>query len=429
VSTAHGAFLTVEEGAQHDDLDRFESFSIVAERGSQRWGGRQAALLFDQGVLVEIGILSPGRVAASGLRQQNYRRELELRRPIASGRIREELPLQIRRHFDAALSDQGRVPSRTWAATVAALQQIDADAAKQLRSLLAMLGGDGPRLRGEAFQVAAQERDALRSALDFAGMSRDALREVEPTASQSIVERLGYAIAPEDLAISHDSLRFLNAKAIASPAGIVELIEGGTRLVVVNVNRRALEATLGADLIYINETTGSFVLVQYKTMRDVLKEKPVFRPGGDANVQRELARMRAVKPGKDDGLPGSFRLNAQAGYLKLCSPVVRLRQLDTKPVSGMYLPLALWDAIAKTPQARGPRGGLAVGYHNAGRYFTNTQFAELVRGGWIGTRTSSTRELTELVVDGLDAGRSVTVAAASGVVGDEDLLQPAWQRP
>jgi hypothetical protein len=42
-------------------------------------------------------------------------------------------------------------------------------------------------------------------------------------------------------------------------------------------------------------------------------------------------------------------------------------------------------------------------------------FAELVRGGWIGTRTSSTNELTELVLDGLDAGRSVTVAAASGV--------------
>jgi hypothetical protein len=98
---------------------------------------------------------------------------------------------------------------------------------------------------------------------DFAGVSREALREVEPTASRSIVERLGYAIAPGDLAIAHDSLRFLNAKAIASPAGIVELHEGDVRLLVVNVNRRALETTLGADLIYVNESTSSFVLVQY----------------------------------------------------------------------------------------------------------------------------------------------------------------------
>ncbi len=153
--TAHGAFLIVEEGAQHEDLDRFEGFSIVAERGSQRWSGRRAALLFDHSALVEIGILSPGRVAASGLRQQHYRREYELRRPIASAKIREVLSVQVRRHFDDALSNQGRVPAGTWAATVTALTDIDSDAVKQLKPLLAMLGGGGPRLAGNAFQVAA----------------------------------------------------------------------------------------------------------------------------------------------------------------------------------------------------------------------------------------------------------------------------------
>lgn len=55
-----------------------------------------------------------------------------------------------------------------------------------------------------------------------------------------------------------------------------------------------------------------------------------------------------------------------------------------------------------------------VGYHNVDRYLRNTQFAELVRDGWIGTRTASTRDLTELVVEALDGGRSVTAAAASG---------------
>jgi hypothetical protein len=81
----------------------------------------------------------------------------------------------------------------------------------------------------------------------------------------------------------------------------------------------------------------------------------------------------------------------------------------------MYLPLALWDAIVKTPQVRGPKGGIAIGYHNVDRYLRNTQFAELVRDGWIGTRTASTRDLTDLVVEALDGGRSVTAAAASGV--------------
>ncbi len=389
----------------------------MVARGDQRWGGRQAGLLFDDEVLTEVGTLSPGRVAASGLRQLRYTREFEVNRPILAEEIRERLPESVHRHFDAALSDGGRVPARTWAATLRALEDIDADVARNLRSLLGALAG-GPGLHGDAFQVAVQERDALRSALDFAGMRRDALKQVPPTSTRSIIERLGFAVTPEDSAIFNDSLSFLNAEAIGSPAGIVTLTEDTTTLTVVNINRRPLETTLGADLIYINETTESLVLVQYKTMSDRLEDKPVFRPGSDANIAKELARMRTIEPGVDDGAPADFRLDPQAGYLKLCSPIVAARQYDTKPTAGMYLPLALWDAIVKTPQVRGPKGGLAVGYHNVDRYLRNTQFAELVRDGWIGTRTASTRDLTGLVVQALDGGRSVTAAAASGVDPD-----------
>jgi hypothetical protein len=411
---AHGAFIAVEEGAQREDLDRFETFSTVILRGDQRWGGRQAGLLFDDEALIEVGTLSPGRVAASGLRQLRYTREFEVDKLILAEEIRKRLPENVHRHFDAALSNGGRVPARTWAATLNALEGIDARLADRLRSLLSALAG-GAALHGHAFQVAVQERDALRSALDFAGMSRDALKQVTPTSTRSIIERLGYAVTPEDPAIFNDSLSFLNAKAIGSPSGIVTLTEGATTLTVVNVNRRPLETTLGADLIYINETTESLVLVQYKMMSDRLDNQPVFRPSSDANIAKELERMREIEPGDDDGLPADFRLDPQAGYLKLCSSIVAARQYDTRPTAGMYLPLALWDALVKTPQVRGPQGGLAIGYHNVDRYLRNTQFAELVRDGWIGTRTASTRDLTQLVVDALEGGRSVTAAAASGV--------------
>ncbi len=412
MSVAHGAFIAVEEGAQHEDLDRFGTFSTVVARGDQRWSGRQAGLLFDEGVLIEVGTLNPGPVAASGLRQLRYTREFDVNPAIFAGEIRGQMPESVQRHFDAALRDGGRVPPRTWAATLRALAKIDAELGQNLRSLLDALAG-GPGLHGGALQVAVQERDALRSALDFAGMKRDALRRVPATSTRSIIERLGYAVTPEDPAIFNDSLSFLNAKAIGSPSGIVTLTEDVTTLTVVNINRRPLETTLGADLIYINETTESLVLVQYKTMSDRLDDKPVFRPSSDANIAKELARMRKIEPGEDDGAPADFRLDPQAGYLKLCSPIVAARQYDTKPTAGMYLPLALWDAIVKTPQVRGPKGGLAVGYHNVDRYLRNTQFAELVRDGWIGTRTASTRDLTDLVVEALAGGRSVTAAAAS----------------
>jgi hypothetical protein len=411
---AHGALISVEEGAQHEDLDRFGAFTIVVARGDPRWGGRQAGLLFDEGALIEVGTLTPGRVAASGLRQVRYAREFEVGSPFFVEEITKRLPESVREHFDAAFSYGGRVPARTWAATLKALQEIDPELSRDLRLLLDALAV-GAGLHGDAFQVAVQERDALRSALDFAGMRRDALKRVPATATRSIIERLGYAVTPEDPAIFNDSLSFLNAKAVPSPSGIVTLTEDSTTLTVVNVNRRPLESTLGADLIYINESTESIVLVQYKTMSDRLDQKPVFRPSSDANLAKELARMRKIQPGADGGAPADFRLDPQAGYLKLCSPIVAARQYDTKPTAGMYLPLALWESIVASPQVRGPKGGIAVGYHNVDRYLRNTQFAELVRDGWIGTRTASTRELSELVVEALEGGRSVTAAAAAGV--------------
>jgi len=412
--TAHGAFIAVDAGAQHEELDRFGTFSTVVARGEQRWGGQQAGMLFDDGALVEVGTLTPGRVAASGLRQLRYTREFDIDPAIPAEKIRDLLPESVLRHFDTALSEGGRVPARTWAATLAALEELDAGLTENLRSLLEALTA-GAGLHGDAFQVAVQERDALRSALDFAGIKRDTMKRVPATATRSIIERLGHAVTPEDPAIFHDSLSFLNAKAVSSPSGALTLTEGATTLTVVNVNRQALETTLGADLIYINETTESMVLVQYKMMSDRLANRPVFRPSSDANIAKELGRMRKIEPGKDSGTPADFRLDGHAGYLKLCSPIVKARQHDTRPTAGMYLPLALWDAILTTPEVRGPKGGVAVGYHNVDRYLRNTQFAELVRDGWIGTRTANTRELTELVVDALDGGRSVTAAAASGV--------------
>lgn len=136
-------------------------------------------------------------------------------------------------------------------------------------------------------------------------------------------------------------------------------------------------------------------------MRQQVGESPVFRPGADQNVAKELARMRDVDVGADDGTPGDFRLSEPAGYLKLCRAVTELLQDDTRPVAGMYLPLQLWDAIVTSPEAKGPRGGIAVGYHNVERYLTNSLFALLVRDGWVGTHVGSTHDLTDVVVDAL----------------------------
>ncbi|EHN09766.1 hypothetical protein PAI11_34080 [Patulibacter medicamentivorans] len=179
----------------------------------------------------------------------------------------------------------------------------------------------------------------------------------------------------------------------------------------VNVNRQPLERTTGADLIYINETMPSFVLVQYKTMRrEGDPPKLLYRP--DAQLAAELDRMRKIAPGRDDRSPMSFRLSPGACFLKLCKPVVRLDYTQDL-VSGMYLPLSYYDALANSNEVAGPRGGAVFSYDTVRRHIDNTLFVSLVRGGWVGSRGATTKRLKDLVLNGLDADRSVTVAAAS----------------
>ena len=103
-------------------------------------------------------------------------------------------------------------------------------------------------------------------------------------------------------------MRFLDFDRLDSPSGIVQFSKGRERLTVINVNRQPLERTTGADLIYVNETSKSFVLVQYKTFRREGKpSRLVYRP--DAQLREELARMRRIKSSADDGAPGSYRLD------------------------------------------------------------------------------------------------------------------------
>ena len=92
-----------------------------------------------------------------------------------------------------------------------------------------------------------------------------------------------------------------------------------------------------------------------------------------------------------------------------------MANLDFAPrnlIGGMYLPLAYWDLLAASPVTDGPRGGTIFSYDNVSRRLGNDLFVNLVHGGWVGSRAESTEAMTEIVGQGLDAGRSVTVAEA-----------------
>ena len=86
----------------------------------------------------------------------------------------------------------------------------------------------------------------------------------------------------------------------------------------------------------------------------------------------------------------------------------------------MYFPLALWERVAADASTKGPKGGRFVGYQNAARRMTNSEFVELVRGGWIGTTLPQSAALTTVIEEILKTGKAVTFAIKDDPPPPED---------
>ena len=70
---------------------------------------------------------------------------------------------------------------------------------------------------------------------------------------------------------------------------------------------------------------------------------------------------------------------------------------------GMYFPLSYWTSLVASPEVRGPRGGVRITYENSGRHLTNTQFADLVGSGWVGSSPQHEKMLTDVIAEALAA--------------------------
>jgi hypothetical protein len=185
----------------------------------------------------------------------------------------------------------------------------------------------------------------------------------------------------------------------------------GVTLTVVMANRLGLEEQTGADLIYRNETFGSFVIVQYKAMEDGDGDAKFALP--NKQLAKELARMDELAADLQKCEPDSrlcgFRLTANPFVLKLCPRLV-FDPDSSGLIHGMYIPLEYWRRLEIDPCIEGERKGRSVSFENAGRYFSNTTFAELVAKGWIGTTGPQSEILDALIREIVESGRAVTIA-------------------
>lgn len=270
-------------------------------------------------------------------------------------------------------------------------------------------------------EVLGEQKDALGVALDIFGADRKQVFEEwrEPDGEiGSFFDGLPNLVS-EDTALAHDWGIF-SGLDLQGTRGATKTFEKRSskgkvlrRLRVMLTNRTKLESTLGVDMIYYVEDLGSFVLVQYKRMRQESQSgAPVYRPENDGNYQNEVIRMQRVND-ICEGVRGvgheHFRLREKPCYLKFISDD-DFHPTGGELINGRYVPLDYWLELLDDPITKGRKDAVRVYWHHLKRYLSNAQFTGLVGDAWIGSSGVGTAELQELVAASLQGNRALLLA-------------------
>lgn len=391
-----------------------------------------------------IGISQVGPRIATGQKRISVSRLVDLG-GISLQSIRDRLPKRFRSAIADVMTESRRISPRLWEnmlQTVVALYPSAAEGLKSLKKLVVQFNSVTGRQDGglEIF-----ERDAIASVLQAWGgtkyrkrVLRTAAPASDDTAAPFLTRLRDVSVTMrEDPQIANDAATFPGMEvAMRYQVGAVELEnDSGERLTIMNCNRQPLEQALGVDLIYYNHNFDSFIFVQYKRMVPPTSGfgKAVYRPEGDSNYAKEVERIKAIQELVTGAAPpdskevGSYRLSSHPFYFKLCE--ARLKSaLDEGMVSGMYLPIELWDRFIGSAAARGKLGGLAVGWDNCPRHFNNSEFTGMLRRGWIGSAPGESKILDKLIGKVLEGDRMLILAFTTSAEGREDYLRDQFGR-
>lgn len=184
---------------------------------------------------------------------------------------------------------------------------------------------------------------------------------------------------------------------------------GKTKVSLLCVDRSHVENVTGVDLIYHLDTYGSFVMVQYKRMSG-----GIYRP--DRRCHRQVARMlETYNCMRRAPLPAplqerDFRLSDNPFFIKVCEGEASIEASESL-IDGMYFQVEHWQHVLNDPHSRGPHGGIILSRRTAPRWFSNTEFIDIAKSGWIGsTRAAGRHWVRGLVQQSLREARSLILA-------------------
>lgn len=345
-----------------------------------------------------------------------------LENPVPVANIVTHLPPQAKTHIVPALASKKPLPKKSSETFCKILQMLSAET-KEIIERAAGFTSTLHQISIGRRKLLAEEKDTFGLIAELSGLGRgvkDPGRHLvvpayEVDSNRTLLEtvRLGYH--DEDALLNVDMQRFdgfLGRPARMNARGMVVPLRGGGKLTVLNTNRTNLEHTRGCDLVYYNANRRSCLLIQYKRMKPE-GNKWVYR--GDAQLKRELARMRSHNIDEHATEVAEYRLNAQPHYLKVVRPIDYDGQ-STELMKGLYLPLNLIDLMHQSPADTTKHGSLRVTWDDkrwpTQRHLNNTQLTELFRDGWIGSCGTTTDQIRSWIEPLFEADELVTVAIA-----------------
>jgi hypothetical protein len=271
-----------------------------------------------------------------------------------------------------------------------------------------------------------EQFDAIKTAMAAFGLSKsDSPVKVEvPVDSDSTLnyldsneDQLVHVDSPED---ESDHAHVLEDNVIAKDASVIpgfELIEKhmtgkavfsnrNERLEVYTANKGPLEIMLGVDLIYINESVGNTVMVQYKMLERHVD--PVtgtgdwgFRPNNQFEL--EVARMKLPTL---NGTIEDYRLHRSPFYFKFVK-----RKGDGESHASFVVSLNHLQHVLDSPKSKGPKGGVRVSFDSLdGVYLRETDLLGLIRSGYIGTHRIETEALKPIIQAVAEGKRALVLA-------------------
>lgn len=263
-----------------------------------------------------------------------------------------------------------------------------------------------PRLRRTPNINWAQE-DAIQSALGVFGIRGNAIPDQVALKRDSVsgLSLIGSYLY-EDNVVHSDASRLPGFDAIANDVtGRAVFQKRNERLVIYTANKLPLEKMLGVDLIYINETRGNIVMVQYKMLEENEQKNGIsdwiFRP--DQQLINEIVRMKLPSFG---GPPKDYRLSRNPFFFKF----VKRRIVDEVQHS-FFISLDHLNQILASPEKNGPRGGIRISYKALnGTYLREADMLSLIRSGYIGTHRSETMVLAAIINEVAKGNRAVVLA-------------------